>query len=89
MMTLTEILTEIKHLPISEKNNLFRTLEIEFKPNNEISEEERLEQKVDQMLISRGLMREIPLGMTDDEEYFEPISTTGKPLSEIIIEERR
>ncbi len=89
MMTEAEILTEIRHLPISKKNNLFKTLEVEYNQNNEISEEERLEQEVDQMLISRGLMREIPLGMTDDEEYFEPISTTGKPLSEIIIEERR
>ena len=34
-------------------------------------------------------MRETPLGMTDQEEVFEPIISTGKPLSEIIIEERR
>jgi hypothetical protein len=89
MMTETEILTEIRHLPLSGKKNVFNALAVELKPKNDISEEERLEQEVDQMLISRGLMREIPLGMTDDEEYFEPISTTGRPLSEIIIEERR
>jgi hypothetical protein len=89
MMTETEILTEIRHLPLSKKQNVFNALAVELKPKKYISEEERLEQKVDQMLISRGLMREIPLGMTDDDEYFEPISTTGKPLSEIIIEERR
>ena len=88
-MTATEILTEIKHLPLREKEKLFKTLEIELKLKDNISEEERLEQEVDKLLISRGLMREIPLGMTDREEEFEPIVSTGKPLSEIIIEERR
>lgn len=89
MMTATEILTEIKHLPLSEKQTVFRVLETELKPKNDLSEEEQIENEVDQMLISRGLMREIPLGLTDEEEYFEPIKTNGKPLSEIIIEERR
>ena len=88
-MTTTEILTEIKHLPLGEKEKLFKTLEIELKPKEQISEEERLEREVDKILISRGLMRETPLGMTDQEEEFEPIISTGKPLSEIIIEERR
>lgn len=89
MMTANEILTELRQMPLSEKQTVFKTLAVELKPKEYISEEERIEREVDQMLISRGLMREIPLGMTDDEEYFEPISTTGKPLSEIIIEERR
>ncbi len=89
MMNTTEILTEIKHLPLGEKEKLFKTLEVELKQKDNISEEERLEQEVDKLLISRGLMREIPLGMTDRGEEFEPIVSTGKPLSEIIIEEQR
>lgn len=89
MMTAAEILTEIKQLPLTEKKTVFKNLEIELKPDNDVSEEERLEREVDRILISRGLMRETPIGMTDEEEYFEPIKITGKPLSEIIIEERR
>lgn len=89
MMTATEILTEIKQLPLTEKETVFKVLEIELKPNKEISAEERLEREVDRVLISRGLMRETSIGMTDEEEYFEPIKITGKPLSEVIIEERR
>ena len=44
-MTTTEILTEIKHLPLGEKEKLFKTLEIELKPKEQISEEERLERE--------------------------------------------
>lgn len=89
MMTATEILNEIRRLSLSEKETVLKTLETELQSKNEISEDEQKEQEVDRMLISRGLMRETPPGITDEEEYFDPISTTGKPLSEIIIEERR
>lgn len=33
MMTTTEILKEIKRLPLSEKEAVFKVLEIELKPN--------------------------------------------------------
>lgn len=87
MMTATEILTEIKHLPLSEKQTVYKTLEIELHSNNNISEEERLEQEVEQLLIERGLLRSIPSAWNEDED-FEPIEVLGKPLSEIIIEDR-
>ena len=87
MMTLTEILTEIRHLPISEKQTVFKTLEIEFKPNNEISEEERLEQEVDKLLLAEGIIKKIPPRWNDDDD-FEPIEFTGKPISETLLEDR-
>lgn len=86
-MTTTEILTEIKHLSLSEKQTVFKVLEIELKPNYEISEEERLEQEVDRLLLEKGLIRSIPIGWNEDTD-FKPIEFTGKPLSETIIEDR-
>lgn len=87
MMTATEILTEIRHLPLSEKQTVFKVLEIELKPKDNISEEERLEQEVDKLLLEKGLIRSIPNDWNDDDD-FEPIEFTGKPLSETIIEDR-
>lgn len=87
MMTTAEILKEIKLLPLSEKETVFKVLEIELKPNTGISEEERLEQEVDKLLLEKGLIRSIPTGWNDDDD-FEPIEFTGKPLSETIIEDR-
>lgn len=49
MMTATEIINEIKLLPLSEKQAVFKVLEVELKPNFEISEEERLEREFEQM----------------------------------------
>ena len=86
-MTTTEILTEIKHLPLSEKQTVFKVLEIELKSNSEISEEERLEREFDQMLVEKGIIRAIPPNWNEDDD-FEPIEFIGKPLSETIIEDR-
>ena len=87
MMTATEILTEIKHLPLSEKQTVFKVLEIELKPNNEISEEELREQEFEQMLLAEGVIKQIPPRWNDDND-FEPVEITGKPLSETVIEDR-
>ncbi len=87
MMTLTEILTEIKHLPISEKQTVFKTLVVELKPKEYISEEERLEREFEQMLLQKGVIKSIPAKWNEDDD-FEPIEFTGKPLSETIIEDR-
>ena len=86
-MTTTEILTEIKHLPLPEKEKLFKTLEVELKLKDNISEEERLEREFDQMLVEKGIIRAIPPNWNEDDD-FEPIEFIGKPLSETIIEDR-
>lgn len=88
-MTAAEILNEIRRLPLGEKKSVLKTLENELQSQNELSDEEQKEHEVDQILIARGLMREIPAGITDEDEHFEPIKTSGKPLSEVIVEERR
>lgn len=87
MMTTTEIINEIKLLPLSEKQTVFKVLEIELKPNIEISEEERREREFDQMLYEKGVIKSIPPKWNEDDD-FEPIEFTGKPLSETIIEDR-
>jgi hypothetical protein len=40
--------------------------------------------------VAKGIISQIPPRLPDDEEEtFEPIKVSGKPLSETIIEERR
>jgi hypothetical protein len=87
MMTTVEILNEIKLLPLSEKQTVFKVLEIELKPNSKISDEERREREFDQMLMEKGVIKSIPPKWNEDDD-FEPIEFTGKPLSETIIEDR-
>jgi hypothetical protein len=87
MMTATEILTEIRHLPLSEKQTVFKTLAVELKPKEYISEEERLEREFEQMLLQKGVIKSIPSKWNEDDD-FEPIEFTGKPISETIIEDR-
>jgi hypothetical protein len=87
MMTTAEILTELKHLPLSEKQTVFKVLEIELKPDSKISDEERREREFDQMLLEKGVIKSIPPKWNEDDD-FEPIEFTGKPLSETIIEDR-
>lgn len=86
-MTTAEILNEIKLLPLSEKQTVFKVLEIELKPSIGVSEEERLEREFEQMLLANGVIKSIPPKWNEDDD-FEPIEFTGKPLSETIIEDR-
>lgn len=87
MMTTTEILNEIKLLPLSEKQTVFKTLEIELKPKTDITEEERIEREFDQMLLEQGVIKSIP-SQWNEVDDFDPIDFTGHPLSETIIEDR-
>ena len=84
-----QIIETLQHLPAFEQKKVLDWLE-EHKPtvDEKISEEE-LEAEVDRMLLERGILKEIPAGITDDEDDFEPIEIEGEPLSETIIRERR
>lgn len=88
MMTTTEILSEIYRLPMNQrkeiKNKLLQDSESEKQSKLPISEEEFL-----QKLLASGFISEIPEGMTDEEDDFEPIEFEGEPISETIIRERR
>lgn len=89
-MSPTELLSEIQKLPFAEQRHLLDNLKQSVKTQEEtLSEEELIEMEVDRLLLARGIISRIPPGLTDEEEAFEPIENTGRPLSEIIIEERR
>lgn len=85
-----QIIETILHLPAFEQKRVLDWLE-EHRPaiDEKISEEE-LEAEVDRRLSERGILKEVPAGITDDDEDdFEPIEIEGEPLSETIIRERR
>ena len=88
-MSAQELLAEIQKLSPEEQRSLLEALA------RDKSEESKLHQpltedEVEQILLAKGIISEIPPRMIDDEEeLFEPIEVPGKPLSETIIEERR
>ena len=87
-MSSQELLTEIQKLPPAEQQRLLEALKRDVKMRSErrpITEDE-----VEEILLAKGIISEIPPRVPDDEEEtFEPIEVPGKPLSETIIEERR
>ena len=51
-------------------------------------------QRADQQMVAEGLLVSLPAppllpGETDEGDDFEPVEIPGKPLSEIILEDRR
>lgn len=86
-MNTTEILNEINKLPIYEKRNIYKRLDDDLHHETAVSAEELREREFEQMLLAEGVIREIPLGWNDGDD-FEPIEIEGKPLSETIIEDR-
>jgi hypothetical protein len=56
--------------------------------------EEAQYQRAHQQMIAEGVLVSLPAppllpGETEDEDDFEPVEIPGKPLSEIILEDRR
>ena len=87
-MSAQELLTEIQKLPPAEQQRLLEALERDVKMKSE--QRPITEDEVEQILLAKGIISEIPPRVPDDEEEtFEPIEVPGKPLSETIIEERR
>jgi hypothetical protein len=89
-MSAQELLAEIQKLPPEEQRRLLealsRSISQQPEPRPAISEDE-----VDRILFEKGIIGNIPdpTAYTDEDDDFEPIEVTGKPLSETIIEERR
>jgi len=81
-MQTSQLLTEIRKLPLIERQNLLKDL------SRKLLSEAEVEAEVDRILLSKGIIKEIPSGLSDEEEKFEPIDF-GISLSEIILEERR
>lgn len=85
------VIQTIQQLPAHEQEQVLHWLE-QRKPSikAEIVEEEKLELKVLEQLLAKGLLKEIVEPMTDDDDdEFGPIEIEGEPLSETIIRERR
>ncbi len=83
-ITLDHILEEAKALPPHEQRQLRNAL-------NEWLQDERPEDRLEQMLYEAGLLSEIKPPISDLSPYHHrrPVAVKGRPLSEIIVEERR
>jgi hypothetical protein len=88
-MSPQEILAEIQKLSPEERKRLLKALAPEIGEHIE-SRQLTSEEEVERILLTEGIISEIPARLPDDEEeIYEPIEVPGKPLSETIIEERR
>ncbi len=89
-MSAQELLAEIQKLPPEEQRRLLDALARGTDGQEPRSQQPVTEDEVEQILLAKGIISEIPARMFDDEEEcYEPIEVPGKPLSETIIEERR
>jgi hypothetical protein len=81
-MTPQEIINEIQKLPPAQKKEIIDSVS---QDNQTMSEDE-----FEQLLFAEGIIGNIPNldEYTDEDEDFEPIKISGKPTSEIVIEDR-
>ncbi len=90
-ISLDKVIEEVKSLSHNEQRQvrelLDSILENPIETRAALSPEDLLEQR----LLERGVISEIPKRNFDPDKYkeFEPIDVKGKPVSETIIEERR
>ncbi len=86
--TLDKIIEEVRQLPPHEQRHLVEQLNaIVHTP----SSEDELEDEFERELVAEGGLGAInPLPDDDPEFYaYRPVSVTGKPVSETIMEDRR
>ncbi len=83
-MTPAEILNEIYRLPIAEQ----KALREKLLKDSESDAHQMTQDEFDQTLFQEGFLANLP-AETDEDDDFEPVEFTGKPISETIIEERR
>ena len=88
---LEKIIEEIRNLTLNEQRQLRDMIdrllrEAAFPPDDSLSPEEILERR----LLADGVISHIPPRVADpNRQQFKPVEVKGKPLSEIIIAERR
>ena len=87
-MTPQEILNEIYRLPLPEQAQIAESV-LKNRTENNRFKPKMTEEEFAEYLLAKGIIREIPKGITDEEDDFEPIEFDGEPLSETIIRERR
>jgi hypothetical protein len=81
-MTPQEVLTEIYKMPLPEQVEVAELLQQRLS-------DKLIDQRLQEALLKKGLLREIKPPRENKIRDFEPIKIKGKPLSETIIEERR
>lgn len=83
------MLTEIQKLPIEEQRQILEALSRNIAPQVNPTPQPMSETQFEQMLLEKGIINQIPAGVDEEEEDFEPLLIEGKPLSETILEGRR
>ncbi|MBA3322182.1 MAG: hypothetical protein H0T45_12145 [Pyrinomonadaceae bacterium] len=86
--TLDRIIEEVRQLPPDEQRQLVERLTaIVPAPPNEDEREDEFERE----LMAEGILGEVKPLPDDDPEFYayRPVTVTGQPVSETIIEERR
>ena len=86
-VTLEQVLEQAKMLTPDEQRQLQKALDALLELPHPKTPEERLAQK----LLEVGLLSRIPPPITDFSRFenWKPVEVKGKPVSEILIEERR
>jgi hypothetical protein len=88
-MTPTEVLSEIKKMPLAEQHQVLTELTEQLNQAERVDLEAKENEYVNS-LRRKGLVTEIPLRLPDDElrRNFKRAEVKGEPLSETIIKER-
>ncbi len=85
--TAQEIISTVQTLPVRVQEEIVRTLQqnLQNRKSSPVPDEDEIER----ILLAKNLISEIPQRFDDEEEEtFQPIKISGKPLSETILEER-
>jgi hypothetical protein len=84
---LEKVIEEVKALTTDEQREVRKLLDELLNESASVSPEDLLEQR----LLEAGLISRIPAKIADPSQYneWEPVEVKGKPLSEMIIEDRR
>ena len=88
-MNTQQLISAIQKLPFTERQKVLASLNYRPQPEATVNADQ-LEQEVAALLLSRGVISEVPEPMSDREDAEYPLlDIPGRPLSEIILEERR
>ncbi len=86
-ITPQEIISTIQTFPSNVQMEIVETLQ---KNLRKTSSTVQSEDEIEQILLAKGLISEIPKRVRDrEEEAYSPVEVIGKPLSETIMEDRR
>jgi hypothetical protein len=87
--SLEKVIEEVRALTVEEQRKVRELinslLEAPAEESRELSPQDLLQRR----MLERGAISEIPRRDASQYEDFEPVEVKGKPLSEIIIEDRR